>query len=46
VANLTGNGIQVCNNPGVFGTISAGGTASYEFEILIDSNFFTLRRLC
>ncbi len=39
VANLTGNGIQVCNNPGVFGTISAGGTGSYEFEFLIDSNF-------
>jgi N-acetylneuraminic acid mutarotase len=39
VANLTGNGIQVCNNPGVFGTIPAGGTASYEFEFLIDSNF-------
>ena len=39
VANLTGNGIQVCNNPGVFGTIPAGGTASYEFEFLIDYNF-------
>ena len=39
MANFTGNGITVCNNPGIFGTIEAGGSASFTFEFLIDSDF-------
>jgi hypothetical protein len=38
-AELSGNGITVCNNPGVFGKISAGGSAMYTYEFLISSTF-------
>jgi hypothetical protein len=38
-AVLSGNGITVCNSPGSFGTIAAGGTASFTFEFLISNTF-------
>ena len=38
-AILSGNGITVCNPTGSFGTIAAGGTASFTFEFLVASDF-------
>ena len=38
-AELSGSGITVCNNPGVFGTIPAGGSATYTYEFLVSSTF-------
>lgn len=39
-ASLTGmaagNGIEVCNNPGSYGAIAAGGTANYTYEFVVD----------
>jgi trimeric autotransporter adhesin len=32
-----GDGITVCNNPGTFGTIVAGGTASYTYTFIVNS---------
>lgn len=40
-ASLTGmaagNGIEVCNNPGTYGAIAAGGTANYSYEFVVDT---------
>ncbi len=36
---FAGNDITVCNNPGVFGNIGIGGTASVTFEFVISTTF-------
>jgi len=38
-AQLAGNGITVCNNPGLYGAMAVGGTAVYTFEFVIDDDF-------
>jgi hypothetical protein len=38
-AQLTGNGISVCNNPGTFGTIGIGGSAAYTYQFVISPTF-------
>ncbi|MEJ5165507.1 MAG: S8 family serine peptidase [Thermoanaerobaculia bacterium] len=38
--SLSGEGIEVCNNPGDFGDIPVSGTASYTFEFLVDPDFW------
>ncbi len=38
-ANLEGNGITVCNNPGNFGSIPVSGTSSFTYEFVIDNDF-------
>jgi hypothetical protein len=38
-AQLSGVGIRVCNNPGTFGTMPMGGTATYTFEFFISPAF-------
>jgi len=38
-ADLAGNGITVCNNPGTLGTIAQGGTASYTYQFVISPSF-------
>lgn len=35
-AMAAGDGITVCNNPGSFGTIVAGGTASYTYTFIVN----------
>ena len=34
-ADLAGNDILICNNPGVYGNISVGATATYTYEFVL-----------
>ena len=38
-ASLAGNEISVCSNPGIFGTIPVGGTATFTYEFVISAAF-------
>jgi alpha-tubulin suppressor-like RCC1 family protein/fibronectin type 3 domain-containing protein len=38
-AALSGNGITLCNSPGTYGSVPAGGSATYIYEFLISSTF-------
>ncbi len=38
-ADLQGNGITVCNNPGIFNNIAQGGTSSYTYQFVISPSF-------
>lgn len=40
-ASLSANGVQVCNNPGSFGTLAPGATATASFLIAISTTFAT-----
>jgi hypothetical protein len=37
--DLAGNGISVCNNPGTFGNIPSGGTATYTYPFVVSPTF-------
>ena len=38
-ATLSANGVEVCNNPGNFGTLPPGGTASYAYIVAVSTTF-------
>ncbi|HPR63721.1 MAG TPA: hypothetical protein PK014_05815 [Thermoanaerobaculia bacterium] len=46
LASLSGEGLTVCNNPGTYGTLAPGETASYLFEFIPDPTYWYKSHSC
>jgi fibronectin type 3 domain-containing protein len=46
LGSLAGNGLYVCDNPGSFGTVTVGGTASRTFDFIPNPSYWYGTGMC